>query len=225
MLLVGIYSCYSILLLRLVTGTHFETAIQNMMEMGFPREQCMNAMRASFNNPDRAVEYLMTVCDIIHRIPLPFLSCYFDSGDSCNSSRMLTIRFFFICAFCRVSLIISRLTQAHPPPPLLVPPLPLPALLLPPTPLLPLPLPLPALLPLLPVLLSPKTFSLPLLRLQPVLVVLLRLEEQQEMAPIALPSSGTSLSSSRFARWSSKIPNCCSRSWFSSARPTPICCR
>ncbi|KAG9067861.1 hypothetical protein KI688_011450 [Linnemannia hyalina] len=44
----------------LLTGTHFETAIQNMMEMGFPREQCMNAMRASFNNPDRAVEYLMT---------------------------------------------------------------------------------------------------------------------------------------------------------------------
>ncbi|KAG0074171.1 hypothetical protein BGZ90_010968 [Linnemannia elongata] len=44
----------------LLTGPHFETAIQNMMEMGFPREQCMNAMRASFNNPDRAVEYLMT---------------------------------------------------------------------------------------------------------------------------------------------------------------------
>ncbi|KAF9920085.1 hypothetical protein FBU30_010132 [Linnemannia zychae] len=43
----------------LLTGAHFETAIQNMMEMGFPREQCMNAMRASFNNPDRAVEYLM----------------------------------------------------------------------------------------------------------------------------------------------------------------------
>ncbi|KAF9085717.1 UV excision repair protein RAD23 B [Mortierella sp. AD031] len=44
----------------LLTGSHFETAIQNMMEMGFPREQCMSAMRASFNNPDRAVEYLMT---------------------------------------------------------------------------------------------------------------------------------------------------------------------
>ncbi|KAG0286182.1 hypothetical protein BGZ98_005176, partial [Dissophora globulifera] len=41
------------------TGTHFETAIQGMMEMGFPRDQCMLAMRASFNNPDRAVEYLM----------------------------------------------------------------------------------------------------------------------------------------------------------------------
>ncbi|KAI8057089.1 XPC-binding domain-containing protein [Syncephalis plumigaleata] len=44
----------------LVTGEHFEQAVQNMMEMGFPREQVISAMRASFNNPDRAVEYLMT---------------------------------------------------------------------------------------------------------------------------------------------------------------------
>ncbi|OMH83787.1 UV excision repair protein rhp23 [Zancudomyces culisetae] len=44
----------------LVTGQAYETAIQTMMEMGYEREMCVRAMRASFNNPDRAVEYLFS---------------------------------------------------------------------------------------------------------------------------------------------------------------------
>ncbi|RKP06185.1 XPC-binding domain-containing protein [Thamnocephalis sphaerospora] len=44
----------------LVTGAQFEQAVQNMVEMGFSHADVMRAMRASFNNPDRAVEYLMT---------------------------------------------------------------------------------------------------------------------------------------------------------------------
>lgn len=46
----------------IVTGSKLDGVIQNMMEMGFEREQCVRALRASFNNPDRAVEYLFNVC-------------------------------------------------------------------------------------------------------------------------------------------------------------------
>ncbi|KAJ1878554.1 UV excision repair protein rad23 [Coemansia sp. RSA 1722] len=42
-----------------IAGEQYETAIANMVEMGYSREQCVKAMRASFNNPDRAVEYLI----------------------------------------------------------------------------------------------------------------------------------------------------------------------
>ncbi|KAJ3489122.1 hypothetical protein NLI96_g2373 [Meripilus lineatus] len=44
-----------------LTGSQLQSTIQNMIEMGFEREQVMRALRASYNNPDRAVEYLFNV--------------------------------------------------------------------------------------------------------------------------------------------------------------------
>jgi len=43
----------------LVTSENYETTVQNIIALGFPREHVETALSASFNNPDRAVEYLM----------------------------------------------------------------------------------------------------------------------------------------------------------------------
>ena len=45
-----------------VRGEQYQNTIANMMEMGFERDQVVKALRAAFNHPDRAVEYLFNVC-------------------------------------------------------------------------------------------------------------------------------------------------------------------
>uniref|UniRef100_A0A8C4NFR8 UV excision repair protein RAD23 n=1 Tax=Eptatretus burgeri TaxID=7764 RepID=A0A8C4NFR8_EPTBU len=44
-----------------VTGQAYEDLVSEMVAMGYGREQVVAALRASYNNPDRAVEYLLTV--------------------------------------------------------------------------------------------------------------------------------------------------------------------
>lgn len=44
----------------LATGEKYENVVKRLMEMGFNRPQVVTALRAAFNNPDRAVEYLVS---------------------------------------------------------------------------------------------------------------------------------------------------------------------
>ncbi|KAK3747592.1 hypothetical protein QZH41_015819 [Actinostola sp. cb2023] len=44
----------------LATGSEYENLVTEIMSIGFERDKVIRALRASFNNPDRAVEYLMT---------------------------------------------------------------------------------------------------------------------------------------------------------------------
>lgn len=50
---------------NLVAGSNIEQTINQLMEMGggnWDRDTVLRALRAAYNNPERAVEYLYSVC-------------------------------------------------------------------------------------------------------------------------------------------------------------------
>ncbi|XP_043952464.1 UV excision repair protein RAD23 homolog B isoform X2 [Gambusia affinis] len=55
----------------LVTGSSYDAMVYEMMLLGFGREEVVAALRASFNNPDRAVEYLLSGVSTRDQGPAP----------------------------------------------------------------------------------------------------------------------------------------------------------
>lgn len=47
-------------------GEKFEKTVDEICNMGFPREDVKKALRAAFNNPDRAIDYLINVNIVIN---------------------------------------------------------------------------------------------------------------------------------------------------------------
>lgn len=84
----------------LLSGQNLQGAIDNIVEMGFPRDRVMRAMRASFNNADRAVEYLMAVSSFT-----TFSGCfkliYYFSRDSQHMLRLMFLRHLSALRFRR----------------------------------------------------------------------------------------------------------------------------
>jgi len=58
----------------LVTGETYEQTVLEIMSMGFERDQVVRALRASFNNPDRAVDYLFNVSSQILQLVEDFIN-------------------------------------------------------------------------------------------------------------------------------------------------------
>jgi len=55
----------------LVTGSEYENTVKQLCDMGFGKDEVVKALRAAFNNPERAVEYLMNGIPDISDAPQP----------------------------------------------------------------------------------------------------------------------------------------------------------
>ena len=53
----------------------YDSAVVDLMDLGYPHNDVIRAMRASFNNPDRAAEFLLSVRSVLFVCLFVLLCC------------------------------------------------------------------------------------------------------------------------------------------------------
>ena len=75
----------------LASGSSTEQMVQQIMEMGggsWDKETVTRALRAAYNNPERAVDYLYSVCPSLYQCPVDVIrgcncgNLFYFPGDS-----------------------------------------------------------------------------------------------------------------------------------------------
>lgn len=107
---------------NLVAGNNLEVIVQQILDMGggsWDRDTVLRALRAAFNNPERAVEYLYSVST--QTLISWFYVCYIHimTGSSsvfCISNSilmLLSISFVFCFFFCDVGQMTFLFARLH----------------------------------------------------------------------------------------------------------------
>lgn len=98
-----------------MTGEAYDAAVANLMAMGFEREQVIRALHASFNNPERAAEYLFSVSHPM--LKLTKSGVYTLPISSILSSTVIRINFVYKYLknenFCYKNFLLARACCTH----------------------------------------------------------------------------------------------------------------